>query len=183
MKNLFLTILLCFSASLAFAQSKTAAGDLRIIIIRHAEKPVNGDNLSCRGLNRALALPAVITKRFGVPNYVYVPSPSTGKATKSARMLQTVSPLAIKYNLAINTKYDVDDTAGLVNNLAKKTGTVLLVWEHDAIEKITTKLGVPGKPKWPGTDYDSLWLITIHNGKASLVKTTEGIKVGDECGF
>ncbi|TWR25120.1 histidine phosphatase family protein [Mucilaginibacter pallidiroseus] len=183
MKNLFVILLLFATANIAIAQSKAAPGDLRVIIIRHAEKPAEGDNLSCRGLNRAMALPAVITKRFGVPDYVYVPSPSTGKATKSVRMLQTISPMAIKFNLPVNTKYDVDDTTGLVNNLTKKTGTALLVWEHDAIEKIATKLGVSGKPKWPGNDYDSIWIITIHNGKAALVKTKEGIKVGDSCAF
>ena len=37
---------------------------LRVVIIRHGEKPEEGDNLSCAGLNRALALPAVLARVF-----------------------------------------------------------------------------------------------------------------------
>ena len=33
---------------------------MRIFFIRHGERPPKGDNLPCTGLNRALALPAVL---------------------------------------------------------------------------------------------------------------------------
>lgn len=183
LKWLSLALLILFSV-VAFAQSQNSGGDLRIIIMRHAEKPVNGDNLSCKGFNRAMMLPGVLVKRFGVPAYVYVPSPSTGKATKSGRMLQTVWPLATKYNLAVNTKFDVDDTNDLAKNISTKTGTVLVVWEHNAIRKIISALGVKaGKLKWQGDDYDSLWIVTIHNGKATLSQTSQGINAPDGCKF
>jgi hypothetical protein len=48
-----------------------------IVLIRHGEKPPGGlGQLTCKGLNRALALPAVLIGRFGKPDYIYAPNPS-----------------------------------------------------------------------------------------------------------
>lgn len=174
-----LILVICVAGLHAQAQQ-----DLKVIIIRHAEKPVNGDNLSCAGFDRALKLPAVIKAKFGVPNYVYVPAPSTGKATKSLRMLQTVSPLAVKYNLPLNTNYDVTQTAKLATNIMKRTGTVLVVWEHDNIRGIVSALGVgPEKLKWPGNDFDTIWVVTFYNGTATLSADKENIQPVDNCAF
>lgn len=159
------------------------ANDLTIVIMRHAEKPTNGDNLSCKGFNRSLQLPTVIRRKFGVPNYVYVPAPTTGKETKSGRMIQTVWPLATKYNLTINTSYGVKDAEDLVKSIKTKKGTVLVVWQHDAISDIIKKLGVKGGLKWPGSDYDGLWVITIRSGKITFSKSTQGLNPSVNCAF
>ncbi|WP_214073842.1 histidine phosphatase family protein [Mucilaginibacter sp. dw_454] len=157
---------------------------LRIIILRHAEKPNQGDNLSCAGFDRALKLPAVIKAKFGVPDYLYVPAPSTGKVTKSLRMTETISPLAIKYNLAINTNYDTDETAQLAANILKKTGTVLVVWEHDNISGIIKALDVDTKKlKWKGDDFDSLWIVTIKGNQRTLTKDVQNIHPSGNCAF
>jgi hypothetical protein len=39
---------------------------LKVVIIRHGEKPETGDNLSCQGENRALQLPAVLYKKYNI---------------------------------------------------------------------------------------------------------------------
>src|SRR4029079_4070667 len=129
---ILLLIICCHSSSGQQGQSQLK----RVIIIRHGEKPESGDNLSCKGLNRALQLSSVLNKKFGVPDYIFVPSINTGKSTGVARMYQTVVPLAVKYNLNINTKYDVDDAKGLTQDVLKRKGTVLLVWEHKHIDNI-----------------------------------------------
>lgn len=117
--------------------SKATADDgLKVVIIRHGEKPENGDNLSCQGENRALQLPAVLYCMFGSPDYTYVPSLGLDDATKHARMFQTVSPFAIQYNLTINSKYGEKKVADVAKSVQKKTGTVLLVWEHSAIPEL-----------------------------------------------
>lgn len=153
----------------------------RVIIIRHAEKPEHGDNLSCQGLNRALQLPGVLNKKFGLPNAIFVPAVNTGKSTSTARMYQTVVPFAVKYNLDINTKYDVNDVKDLSKEIFKKQGTVLLVWEHNAIDNIVRALGVDTKEKWPDDDYDSIWIINFENGKPVLSKDKEGIHPSGNC--
>lgn len=141
---------------------------LKVVIIRHGEKPTEGDNLSCQGENRALQLPAVLYKKFNKPNYTYIPSLKLGDATKHARMFQTVSPFAIAYNLTINSKFKEDDYSGTASDILTKKGTVLLVWEHSAIPDLTKSLGVKNPPDWHGSNFDSIWVITYKDGKASL---------------
>lgn len=164
----------------SFAQSGSSALK-RVIIIRHAEKPEHGDNLSCKGLNRALQLPEVLNKKFGLPDAIFVPAVNTGKSTSTARMYQTAVPFAVQYNLDINTKYDVKDVKDLSKEIFKKQGTVLLVWEHNAIDNIVRALGVDTKEKWPDDDYDSIWIINFENGKPVLSKDREGIHPAANC--
>src|SRR5271165_6976951 len=48
-----------------------------IVAIRHGEKPPEGlGNLSCRGLNRALALPNVLLSKYGKPEFIFAPNPT-----------------------------------------------------------------------------------------------------------
>jgi len=170
-----------FTFSNCYAQH-TQHNDLqKIVIIRHGEKPPQGDNLSCAGLNRAMQLPAVFDKKFGVVNDIFVPSLKTGKSTSVARMYQTAIPYAVKHDLTINTKFDVDDINGLVGSVLKKNGTVLIVWEHKQIHKLLKALGVDSPDKWDDDDFDSIWVISFKNGKPSLTKDKEGISPSQTC--
>jgi hypothetical protein len=169
----------CFESSINAQDGKAG---LKVVIIRHGEKPAEGDNLSCQGLNRSLQLPEVLHKKIGVPAYTYVPSPSLGKSTARARMYQTVVPFATKYNLAINTNYDVKDAKGIAETVLNKSGTVLLVWEHNMIPDIVKKLGVKdANLNWSDSDFDSMWIISFANGKAILTKDAEHINPPKEC--
>lgn len=165
----------------AVAQKKAVGNLQRVIIIRHGEKPDQGDNLSCQGLNRALALPAVLYRKIGLPSAIFVPSMNMGKSTDVARMYQTIVPFVIRYNLHINTKYDVGDAEGLAAAVHKHDGTVLIVWEHKAAGKILKALGLPGKEKWPDEDFDTIWVVTYKNGVPTLTKDAEGIRPGANC--
>lgn len=175
--------LVVFCSGIFFCSSGQSSPEAtkRIVIIRHGEKPAEGDNLSCQGFNRAQQLTAVLYKKFGVPASVYVPTINTGKETSTARMYQTVLPLAIKYNLIINSKYAVEDAAGLAQSLLLKQGTSLVVWEHKAIDNIVRALGVQQKIKWTADDYDSIWIVTIVNGKATLTMDKEGLTPAATC--
>src|SRR5580698_4120771 len=69
-----------------------------IVCIRHGEKPPGGlGQLTCRGLNRALALPEVLLKKFGMPQFIFAPNP-TQKADPGGyyyvRPLATIEPTA-----------------------------------------------------------------------------------------
>jgi hypothetical protein len=161
-----------------------AAAPEKVVIIRHGEKPAQGDNLSCQGENRALQLSKVLHEKFKTPDYTYVPSLGLGKSTSHSRMFQTVSPFAIKYNLAVNSKFGEKDYGGVAKNVLGKTGTVLLVWEHSAIPGLAQALGVDNPPSWDGKDFDSIWVITFADGKASLSTTgKEGITPSADCNF
>ncbi len=157
--------------------------DLKVVIIRHGEKPKDGDNLSCQGENRALQLPAVLAQKFGKPDYVYVPALKNDDTTKHSRMFQTASPLAIKYNISINSKYSADENNKIAKSVFKKAGTVLMVWEHSAIVDLAKELGVGSPPAWDDADFDSIWVIGYHNGKAELTLDKEGLSPSPSCSF
>jgi len=144
------------------------ASVLRVVIIRHGEKPEQGDNLSCAGLNRALALPAVLDQLLPTPPaYTYVPIIGTNDdSTSQARMFQTVTPYAVRHNLCVNSDYAVENAAGLAQELRRQRGTALVVWEHSAISKIVKELGLEEALEWPDEDFDSIWLIEFSGGGA-----------------
>ncbi len=165
----------------AWSQSiTTSKNDLRVIFIRHGEKPENGGNLTCKGLNRSLQLPGVIQSKFGIPDFTYVPSLKMGDKTAHARMFETVVPLAVRYNLTINSKFDEKDISGIAAAIKAQKGTVLVVWEHSVIADIIHAFGINENLNWPGGDYDSIWIVTFPNGKAELTMDKEGLNPSDE---
>jgi hypothetical protein len=163
------------------AAQKNGEGVKKIVIIRHGEKPDKGENLSCEGLNRALKLVTVLHQKIGTPDYIFVPTVNTGKSTHTARMYQTIIPFAVKYNLEINTKYEVKDAESLVLSIKEKNGTILLVWEHKAIENILQQLGIKNPPHWGDNDFDSMFIITFQHGKPVLTKDKENITPANAC--
>ncbi|TDO24475.1 histidine phosphatase family protein [Pedobacter duraquae] len=176
-----LLIALAISSNAGLAQSK----DLKLVFIRHAEKPADGDNLSCQGLNRSLQLPAVLMKKFGKPSAIYVPALNLGKTTKRMRMLQTITPFAVKYNLAINSKYTEEDPGAMGDALLKEAGIVIIVWDHNSIQPMLKKLGMKktGSLTWLDNDYDSMWIVSFSTGKPVLSKDAEGIRPAAGCSF
>jgi hypothetical protein len=183
-KKLILFLFLAGNSFVAIAQSANDLENLKVVIIRHAEKPPKGYNLTCQGLNRSLQLPAVLTAKFGVPKFIYVPSLALGKQTRHARMFQTVVPLAVKYNLDINSKYSVRDSAGIAQEIRSKKGTVLVAWEHHAIPPIVRALGLKSfNLVWGDNDYDSIWIITFPHGDARITQDKEALSPQVACPY
>jgi hypothetical protein len=170
------SIVLCFSCFAVFSFAQT------VVIIRHGEKPLKGENLNCQGLNRSLKLPAVLYSKFGIPGGIYIPSLDNNISTGHARMFQTVIPLAAKYNLKINSKYTEMDTAALAREIKRQKGFVLVVWEHSMIPSIVRALGVQGFHKnWGDNDYDSIWIIHFQQGIAKITFDKEGLLPSTSC--
>ena len=155
--------------------------DLRVIIIRHGEKPKTGDNLTCQGENRARELPAVLYRKFGKPAFAYVPKLGSGSATKHARMFQTLAPMAVRYNLAVNSAFSGDAYPEVADNVRQKTGSVLMVWNHTNIPSLVKELGVAAPPRWADDDFDSIWVLTYPLGKAVLSFDNEGLTPSAAC--
>jgi hypothetical protein len=76
-----------------------------VIFVRHGEKAKGGlGQLSCQGLNRALALPSVIAKTFGRPDAIFAPDPNKQIANEPfdyVRALATIEPTAIFFGLPV----------------------------------------------------------------------------------
>lgn len=197
--RLSFAVLVCFVLLLNACDDNVSKTDdkntpdksLKVIIIRHAEKPADkpannkdgNDNLSCQGQNRALQLPAVLIKKIGKPNYTYVPALKSDKYTAHSRMFQTVTPLAVKYNLVINSKYEADDLAGAAKSVLKKSGTVLMVWSHSEMANLASALGVKDAPKWKDDDFDSMWIVSYAGDKPELKLDAEGLNPQLNCSF
>jgi hypothetical protein len=98
-----------------------------------------------------------------------------------ARMFQTISPLAIRYDLTVNSAFAGNDYAGIAESVLKKRGTVLMVWNHTYVAELARRLGVVSPPAWPGKDFDSIWIITYPQGKAELSLDREGLSPSTTC--
>ncbi|WP_246704138.1 hypothetical protein [Rhizobium sp. P38BS-XIX] len=160
-----------------FAPVASAADSTQtIVLMRHGEKPEAGlGQLSCQGLNRALALPPVLTKLFGKPAAIFAPDPSkrkddSGVSYDYIRPLATIEPTAIALGLPVDTSFGYDDINGLKAELKKPdyAGKLIFVaWEHKQIVDLARQLmsenGGDEKavPKWHGKDFDSLYVLHI----------------------
>ena len=122
-----------------------ASAQQTIVLFRHGEKPAGGlGQLTCQGLNRALALPQVLGAKFDRPSYLYAPNPSE-KITDPAgsffyvRPLATIEPVAVKFGVSVNTNYGYTDIASLQQRLitsTKANTTIFVAWEHQQLVKL-----------------------------------------------
>ncbi|MFC4704589.1 histidine phosphatase family protein [Paraburkholderia caffeinitolerans] len=161
-------------ASTAFAQSTQDIETL--VFVRHGEKPDEGlGQLNCKGLNRALALPAVIAAKYGKPDAIYAPDPGQQKDDRGqhyyyVRPLATVEPTAIQFGLPIQTPFGYAQTDALEKALldpALRGRTLLVGWEHREIETLARKIvaehggQASDVPKWKSADFDSIYVVRI----------------------
>jgi len=152
-----------------------ARADQTIVFLRHGEKPSGGyGQLTCQGFNRALALPPVLTGKFGTPHVLYAPSPAV-KVTDPAgsfyyvRPLATIEPLAIALGMPVNTKYGYNAIASLQTALISTgyaNATIFVAWEHEMLQKLVQNImnsygGGVKVPAWASTDYDSLYVVKV----------------------
>ena len=111
-------------AGLALSGATAAAAlaeptEERIVFVRHGEKPPGGlGQLNCRGLNRALALPAFIAAHFGRPDAIFAPNPAKqkkddGKPYDYVRPLITIEPSAIAFGLPVDAEIGFADVERL----------------------------------------------------------------------
>ncbi|MBB3255867.1 broad specificity phosphatase PhoE [Paraburkholderia bannensis] len=147
-----------------------------LIFVRHGEKPAEGlGQLNCKGLNRALALPAVIAAKYGKPDAVYAPDPGEqkddgGHAYYYVRPLATVEPTAIQFGLPIQTPYGHSHTEALEKTLldtSQRNRTVVIGWEHREIETMVRKIvaehggSASDVPSWKSADFDSIYVVRV----------------------
>jgi hypothetical protein len=172
----------------AFVGSVSAASAQQtIVFFRHGEKPAAGlGNLSCQGLNRALALPNVLLGRFGTPNFLYAPDPSVkisdpGGSFYYVRPLATIEPIAIRSGVSVNTHYgytDIGSLEALLIQRAKANTTIFVSWEHEYLQKIVQDImnrygGRAVVPAWVTGDYDSLFVVRVNYSGGTISATFE----------
>ena len=173
---------LCLSVAITIAMTpvaspaEEASATETIVLVRHGEKPALGlGQLDCQGLNRALALPAVIDRQFGKPAAIFAPDPAEqkddgGQPYDYVRPLATIEPTAIALGLPVDASIGVSNVDGLRQKLeapAYRNALVLVAWEHREIVEISRHLMVDfgadpaGVPDWKGRDFDGIYVVKI----------------------
>jgi hypothetical protein len=179
------------------AQEQTAVQT--IVFIRHAEKPKGGfGQLTCQGLNRALALAPIIAQSFGKPDAIFAPNPSHSKMDDGTpydyvRPLATVEPTAVLFGLPVDVSLDLYDKSGLAAALEKRRARdhdafILVAWEHKQIAPMVRALlsahganaaDVKQVEDWDSKDFDSIYVVAItqlRNGtRATFAHKHEGL--------
>jgi len=169
---------------LAVLGGSTLHAEQTIVFFRHGEKPTGGlGQLTCQGLNRALALPDVLLAKFGTPDYLYAPNPAVKMSDPAGsfyyvRPLATIEPVAIRAGKSVNTRYGYNDITGLRSVLiasSKANDTLFVAWEHAYLVKVAqsimTSYGAGATvPAWTTGDYDSLYIITVDYGPDGTIR-------------
>ncbi|CAI1066749.1 Uncharacterised protein [Serratia liquefaciens] len=179
-------------AALLLSQSVLAQETL--IFVRHGEKPANDSGqLTCKGLNRALALPDVLLDRYGKPDFIFAAGPKENKTGSSLRALSTIMPTAVRVGLPIGIQFHADDIAGLQQELLSdkyQNSRIFIAWEHKnldkAVKNIVAARGGDASlvPEWPGSDFDSIFVVTLDQGKVSFRQEREGLtQLAESCPF
>jgi hypothetical protein len=176
-----------------FAAAVESRADQTIVFFRHGEKPAGGyGQLTCQGLNRALALPDVLLGKFGKPHYLYAPNPAVKISDPAGsfyyvRPLAAIEPTAIRSGLSVNTNYGYTDIAGLQARLItsdKANTTIFVSWEHTQLVAVVRSImnrygGGVAVPAWTTGDYDSLYVLkvtyTASTINAQFYRDSEGL--------
>jgi len=180
------------AALLLFSQSALAQETL--IFVRHGEKPAdNSGQLTCKGLNRALALPDVLLNRYGKPDFIFAAGPKENKTGSSLRALSTIMPTAVRVGLPIGLQFHADDIAGLQQELLSdkyQNSRIFIAWEHKNLDKAVKNIVAARSgdaslvPEWPGSDFDSIFVVTLDQGKVSFRQESEGLtQLSENCPF
>jgi len=187
--RLLLPILLVGSFGLeagVVAFGQTPQPPATIMLIRHAEKPAEGMDLSPVGFERAKVIP----KLFGGAGAAAphnLPKPDLLFAThvgkNSNREVETIIPLSAALGLPISHDIMDKDFATLAKELlsGRYAGKVVLVaWHHGSLPAFAKALGaVPPYDPWPDTQFDRVWRIDYVGGKAKLTDLPQGLMPGD----
>lgn len=174
--------------------SQSALAQETLIFVRHGEKPANDSGqLTCKGLNRALALPDVLLDRYGKPDFIFAAGPKENKTGSSLRALSTIMPTAVRVGLPIGIQFHADDIAGLQQELLSdkyQNSRIFIAWEHKnldkAVKNIVAARGGDASlvPEWPGSDFDSIFVVTLDQDKVSFRQEPEWLtQLVESCPF
>jgi hypothetical protein len=177
----------------------------KIMIVRHAEKPVtdftpygltiNGkrtkESLTARGWQRAGALANLLAPANGHFQHPLLAQPQFIYASRfikrrgSRRPIETITPLAEKLALKINTDFPRFEIDKLVEDIFRRKGVVLVCWQREYIPKIAALIMggdeiVPAL--WPEARYDMVWIFDRSRSSASyrFHQVPQSLLMGDQ---
>ncbi len=186
-------LILLISAVCRTAPAQEAAGlkDAVVLVIRHAEKPESGRELSPEGVQRSAAYVHYF-ENFQVDGRPLKLDTlfAARDSKKSSRPRLTLEPLSRALNLPLDCSFKDKAPETLAQELeARPHGTnILICWHHTKIPDLLRDLGAdPGvllpEGKWPDSEYG--WVIELqydHQGRlkpAESKRINEALRPGD----
>jgi len=179
----------CFTFLLALACLTASAQPQRILLLRHAEKPSddNKATLSLRGQQRAKAVVSFLTQTPGLIDkdaQVVLFATHFGKKVRDNHTHETLAPLARQLHLKIQSPYENTSYAALARHVLKspecKGKVVVVCWDHEHLSELAAALGVrPEAPKWKGSVFDRVWVLTPKNGAMQMEDLPQKLLHGD----
>ncbi|HME58635.1 MAG TPA: histidine phosphatase family protein [Terracidiphilus sp.] len=172
-------VIVCMLGNLPFCAPQTPqANGETIVLIRHGEKPEGGlGQLSCKGLNRSLALPSLLIGRYGKPDYIYAPNPNVKMndghilpTYSYLRPVATIEPTAIRLGMPVNTDIGYNQIARLQHELLQPShahSVIFVAWEHFYLHEFAKQMlesyGSNGAqaPDWPTSDYEMIYVFHV----------------------
>ncbi|MGP8175577.1 MAG: histidine phosphatase family protein [Terracidiphilus sp.] len=188
-------VLACLFGNLPCCAPQTPqANGETIVLVRHGEKPAGGlGQLTCKGLNRSLALPSLLISRYGKPDYIFAPNPSMqvndGHLYSYLRPLATIEPTAIRLGMPVNTQIGYTRVLRLQLELLKPTYAhklIFVAWEHIKLYEFAKLMllsygtGSKHVDPWPDSDYETIYVFHITpTGKDGAPRATLEIQKED----
>jgi hypothetical protein len=120
-------------------------GPMRLLVLRHAEKPGSkkDPHLSPEGQARAERLVSFIPAAFGKPDFLI----AAARGKRSDRPVETLRPLAQALGLLIMDEIGDNDIEALTTRLANEASYVsksgIICWRHSDIPGLMALLGAP----------------------------------------
>jgi len=175
-------------------------GPTRIMVIRHAEKPVpetapgvgadggpDPESLSEAGWERARRLVPFFAeptaRHVERPDRVFAASPARG----SKRPLQTITPLVAALwpgpaPEALNAGIAKDDARALAQAVMASSGVVLVSWEHKLLPAAVAALPnpPPTPDAWPDDRFDVVWILKARQDGWEFHQTPQMLMPGDQ---
>jgi hypothetical protein len=170
----------------------------KIMVIRHAEKPIPGrvhgvrqrgavDDcaLSVRGWQRTGALIRFFLQpdhpAISVPDHLVAATYDRSAGDGSRRPRQTLIPLAHAMGVKINATFTKHQEAQAAAHCHALEGVVLVSWHHECIpalaKAIAPEVQVP--PHWPDECFDRVWVFEPARGGWTFQQVPQRLLAGD----
>jgi hypothetical protein len=162
----------------------------KIMLLRHAEKPAKDDapygvtrkgerskeSLEVRGWQRAGALANLFApasdhfqhRALATPQFLYSSKPLRRKGSR--RPLETITPLAEKLAIKINSDYQRSQLVSMVEDVVSRRGVVLVCWQREYIPDIAALILGAKKiapAEWPENRFDLIWVFDLQRSSST----------------
>ncbi len=183
--------------------SETLKHAAKIMVIRHAEKPLNSlppygitlegerekESLTVRGWQRAGGLASLFGSTtgprgpsLGEPQFLYASKPI--KRNGSRRPIETITPLAEKLAIRVNSNFTKLEAESMLEEAFLCDGVVLICWQGQYIPKIANYIlgnKTTAPQDWPEDRFDVIWVFDRDTASAgySFKQVPQNLLMGD----